>query len=80
MERFITIPGKLMFDQYRKSLKFTIFNCRKPDEIEPPVEPAKLFRVSRIKPVKGNPHWERRILREIGLMEVSKSECCVDCI
>lgn len=34
-------------------------------------DPAKLFRVHRIKPVKGNPHWEKRILRELGLFQVS---------
>ncbi|CAO1424819.1 unnamed protein product [Diamesa hyperborea] len=32
-------------------------------------DPAKLFRVHRIKPVKGNPHWEKRILRELGLFQ-----------
>lgn len=37
------------------------------------VQPAKLFRVVRIKPVKGNPHWEKRILRDLGLFEVSFS-------
>ncbi|XP_019555248.3 large ribosomal subunit protein uL30m [Aedes albopictus] len=32
-------------------------------------EPSKLFRVRRIKPVKGCPHWEKRILRDLGLYE-----------
>ena len=40
---------------------------RTPDHEDPPVEPAKLFRVQRIKPVKGNPFWEKRILKELGL-------------
>lgn len=31
------------------------------------MEPAKLFRVQRIKPVKGNPYWEKRLLKELGL-------------
>ncbi|XP_054728301.1 39S ribosomal protein L30, mitochondrial-like [Anastrepha obliqua] len=38
-----------------------------PDHEDPPVEPAKLFRVQRIKPVKGNPFWEKRILKDLGL-------------
>lgn len=37
--------------------------------IEPEVTPSKFFRVHRIKKVAGNPFWERRILREFGLME-----------
>lgn len=41
---------------------------RNPDDPIPKVaEPAKLFRVERIKPVKGNPYWEKRILRDLGL-------------
>lgn len=31
--------------------------------------PAKMFRVQRIKPFKGNPYWEKRILTELGLHE-----------
>lgn len=41
--------------------------CRTPDHQDPPVEPAKLFRVQRIKPVKGNPFWEKRLLKDLGL-------------
>lgn len=41
--------------------------CRNPDHVDPPVEPAKMFRVQRIKPVKGNPFWEKRILKDLGL-------------
>lgn len=33
------------------------------------MEPAKLFRVERIKPYKGCPYWEKRILRDLGLGE-----------
>lgn len=40
---------------------------RTPDHQDPPIEPAKLFRVQRIKPVKGNPYWEKRLLKELGL-------------
>lgn len=41
--------------------------CRTPDFQDPPVEPAKLFRVQRIRPYKGNPYWEKRLLRDLGL-------------
>ncbi|XP_053657929.1 39S ribosomal protein L30, mitochondrial [Anopheles marshallii] len=32
-------------------------------------EPSKLFSVRRLKPIKGLPHWEKRILRGLGLYE-----------
>lgn len=40
---------------------------RTTDHKDPPISPAKLFRVQRIKPVKGNPYWEKRILKDLGL-------------
>ncbi|XP_055906523.1 39S ribosomal protein L30, mitochondrial [Eupeodes corollae] len=40
---------------------------RTQDHQDPPITPAKLFRVQRIKPVKGNPYWEKRILKDLGL-------------
>ncbi|XP_026481507.1 39S ribosomal protein L30, mitochondrial-like [Ctenocephalides felis] len=42
---------------------------RHPDEKDPDYEPTKLFRVQRVKPVKGTPYWERRILRDLGLVD-----------
>ncbi|KAI8125382.1 hypothetical protein FF38_09226 [Lucilia cuprina] len=44
-----------------------IYYPRNPNHQDPPVEPAKLFRVQRIKPVKGNPYWEKHLLKEFGL-------------
>uniref|UniRef100_A0A182WCV3 Large ribosomal subunit protein uL30m n=1 Tax=Anopheles minimus TaxID=112268 RepID=A0A182WCV3_9DIPT len=32
-------------------------------------EPSKLFSVRRLKPIKGLPYWEKRILRGLGLYE-----------
>ncbi|KAJ6635232.1 39S ribosomal protein L30, mitochondrial [Pseudolycoriella hygida] len=41
---------------------------RVPDFKEDPIEnPTKLFRVQRIKVLKGTPYWERRILQLLGL-------------
>lgn len=37
--------------------------------MEEPIEASKLFRVERIKPIKGNPFWEQKILRDLGVGE-----------
>ncbi|XP_044763668.1 39S ribosomal protein L30, mitochondrial [Coccinella septempunctata] len=39
----------------------------KPDFQDPPYEPSKLFRVQRIKPLKGVPYYEKSILRDFKL-------------
>jgi large subunit ribosomal protein L30 len=40
---------------------------RFPDEKDPPYEPTKLLMVQRVKPVKGNPYWDKKMLRHLGL-------------
>ena len=40
---------------------------RQEKEVDPEITPSKLFRVHRLKPLKGIPHWGRQILRELGL-------------
>ncbi|XP_066994270.1 large ribosomal subunit protein uL30m [Anabrus simplex] len=50
-----------------KCFGFTYYP-RFPDHKDPPYEPAKLFRVQRVKPVKGNPYWEKNILKMLGLI------------
>lgn len=50
-----------------KKYENIIYYPRTSDHQDPPVEPAKLFRVQRIKPVKGNPFWEKRLLKDLGL-------------
>lgn len=45
--------------------------CRTPNEIDPEIEPSKLFRVERIASYKKQPYWLKRILRDIGLYRVS---------
>ncbi|KAI8035513.1 39S ribosomal protein L30, mitochondrial [Drosophila gunungcola] len=54
---------------YKNGQKFEgiTYYPRTPDHQDPPMEPSKLFRVQRIKPVKGNPYWEKRILKDLGL-------------
>lgn len=70
MARCSTIPGNFPFP--RLGLLFTLcifLSFRTETHVDPPVEPAKLFRVERIKPYKGCPYWEKRILRDLGLGE-----------
>ena len=45
------------------------FRFRTAEHVDPPLDQpvAKMFRVQRIKPVKGNPYWEKRILKDLGL-------------
>jgi hypothetical protein len=54
-----------------------LFDFRFKDEPEPDHDPPKLFRVTRTKPMKGQPHWERRILRDMGLYEVILVSLCL---
>lgn len=42
-------------------------NFRNPDHKDPPYTPTKLFKVQRIKPIKGNPYWEKEILKSLRL-------------
>ncbi|GAB0092963.1 39S ribosomal protein L30, mitochondrial [Sergentomyia squamirostris] len=51
----------------------TLYYPRDPDHKDPPIEPTKLFMVQRIKPIKGTPFWERRILRDLGIAESTKT-------
>ncbi|XP_068157664.1 large ribosomal subunit protein uL30m [Drosophila tropicalis] len=50
-----------------KKYENIIYYPRTSDHQDPVIEPAKLFRVQRIKPVKGNPYWEKRLLKDLGL-------------
>lgn len=43
------------------------FHFRYPDFKDPPYEPSKLFRVERVKPLKGVPGKHKKILTEFGL-------------
>ncbi|KAJ8890749.1 hypothetical protein PR048_010258 [Dryococelus australis] len=40
---------------------------RFPDQPDPPYEPQKLFMVERIRPMKGNPYWDKDLLKKLGL-------------
>ncbi|KAJ1530376.1 hypothetical protein ONE63_005285 [Megalurothrips usitatus] len=40
---------------------------RDPDYQDPPYEPTKLLMVERVKPMKGQPHWDRKVLTRLGL-------------
>uniref|UniRef100_A0A1Y1KQ81 Uncharacterized protein n=1 Tax=Photinus pyralis TaxID=7054 RepID=A0A1Y1KQ81_PHOPY len=38
-----------------------------PNHKDPPYEPSKLFKVQRIKHIKGCPYWEKNILKEFKI-------------
>jgi hypothetical protein len=40
---------------------------RFPGQKDPPYEPTKLLMVQRVKPVKGNPYWDKKLLRHFRL-------------
>lgn len=73
-DKFFIIRGILFWFFKLRFFVIIPLNCRKENEVDPEVTPAKLFRVSRTKPVKGNPYWERQILREFGLFRVSRKD------
>lgn len=53
---------------------YTNLQLPRDEELDKPEErienPAKLFRVQRIKPLKGRPFWEKKILAELGIADV----------
>lgn len=47
-----------------------VLSCRDPAFNDAPItDPVKLFKVQRIKPMKGNPFWEKNILQLLGVSE-----------
>ncbi|XP_060526000.1 large ribosomal subunit protein uL30m [Cylas formicarius] len=57
------------FIWYNEGIQYPGFKYypRRPDFQDPPYEPTKLFRVQRIRPMKGAPYWEKNILKEFKL-------------
>lgn len=50
----------------------TFYPRKKEGHVDPPITPSKVFMVHRVKPFKGNPHWEKDILTRLGLKEEEK--------
>ncbi|KAL4709807.1 hypothetical protein ACJJTC_001261 [Scirpophaga incertulas] len=44
-----------------------IYYPRNPDYQDPDYTPSKLFRVERIKPMKHNPYWQKKILQDLKI-------------
>lgn len=63
--KFTDFPRILIVNSHETESPFRSEN----EEIPKIDNPAKLFRVERIRPVKGNPYWERKILRDLGLFD-----------
>ncbi|XP_068242065.1 uncharacterized protein mRpL30 [Palaemon carinicauda] len=40
---------------------------RNSDEVDPPYEPSPLHLVTRVRSLKGKPHWEKDIMKKYGL-------------
>ncbi|CAH1154894.1 unnamed protein product [Phaedon cochleariae] len=61
--------SKRAFKWYGEGIQYPGFKYypRHPDFEDPPYNPSKLFRVERIKSLKGAPHWEKNILKEFKL-------------
>ncbi|XP_050293393.1 39S ribosomal protein L30, mitochondrial [Anthonomus grandis grandis] len=61
--------GKCKFNWFNEGIQYPGFKYypRNPNFQDPPYEPSKLFRVKRIRPLKGLPHWEKKILTEFKL-------------
>jgi len=55
---------------------FTYFP-RHPGEVDPPYTPTKLFRVTRTKTPWGAPHWDKALLKQLGLDEESRAVAIV---
>ncbi|KAJ8945676.1 hypothetical protein NQ318_012394 [Aromia moschata] len=70
--------GKCKFNWYGEGIQYPGFKYypRRPDFKDPPYEPSKLFRVERIKSLKGVPYWEKNILKEFKL-DGLKNNCYV---
>jgi len=51
---------------------FTYFP--RPGEVDPPYEPTKLFRVRRLCTLIGKPHWDKRIMWQLGLAGKNKKQ------
>ena len=47
----------------------TFYPRKKEGHVDPPITPSKVFMVHRVKPFKGNPHWEKDILTKLGFNE-----------
>ncbi|CAH0550761.1 unnamed protein product [Brassicogethes aeneus] len=61
--------GKRYYKWHDEGIQYPCFKYypRHPEFKDPPYEPTKLFRVERIKPLKGLPYWEKNILKEFKL-------------
>ncbi|KZC09750.1 PREDICTED: uncharacterized protein LOC107187832 [Dufourea novaeangliae] len=41
----------------------------KKDHVDPPIVPSKVLMIHRVKPIKGNPWWEKDIIAKLGFRE-----------
>lgn len=48
------------------------YHPRHKNHVDPPIVPSKVLMVHRVKPFKGNPYWEKDILKQLGFEEKIK--------
>lgn len=45
------------------------YHPRHQNHADPPIVPSKVLMVYRVKPFKGNPYWEKDLLKQLGFKE-----------
>ncbi|KAK3927558.1 39S ribosomal protein L30, mitochondrial [Frankliniella fusca] len=50
---------------------------RDPNYQDPPIDPPKLFMVQRVKPMKGQPWWNKQVLARLGLDSEDKNHIVI---
>ncbi|XP_017886353.1 39S ribosomal protein L30, mitochondrial [Ceratina calcarata] len=53
------------------------YHPRTPDHVDPPFTPSKVLMIVRVKPFKGNPWWNKIILKKYGLKEEGREPAFV---
>ncbi|XP_075979170.1 mitochondrial ribosomal protein L30 [Anticarsia gemmatalis] len=54
-----------------------VYYPRNPDHKDPEYTPSKLFRVERIKPSRHHPYWQKKILKELNILEECDSNVAI---
>lgn len=69
LKQFQRSIGKRRYNWRDEGIQYPGFKYypRRSDFKDPPYEPSKLFRVERIKPLKGCPSWEKEMMKQLKL-------------
>ncbi|KAE8744762.1 hypothetical protein FOCC_FOCC008578 [Frankliniella occidentalis] len=64
---FLTNQPEMYPDAYKLQTGKLKYYPRDPNYKDPPIVPSKLFMVERVKPMKGQPWWDKEVLTRLGL-------------